>query len=77
LTEAATSAEEFKQLMVRPENANEWFAPQLIGDLLAQGKQLGPGECFGYKLPLVLGGEVEPENFEPIDLQVALSKTCR
>lgn len=33
LTEVAASAEEFKRLMVQPENANEWFVPQLVGDI--------------------------------------------
>ncbi len=44
--------------------------PQLVGDILATGKRLQPGQCFGYKVPPVLGGEVEPDNFEPTDLQV-------
>jgi hypothetical protein len=73
LTEVAASAEEFKQLMVQPENSNEWFVPELIGDILSSGKRLGPGECFGYKVPPVMGGEVEPDNFEPTDLQVHFS----
>lgn len=70
LTEVAASAEEFKRLMVQPENTDAWFAPQLVGDLFAGGKRLGPGECFGYKIPPVLGGKIEPDNFEPTDLQV-------
>jgi hypothetical protein len=70
LTQLADSAEEFKRLMVQPENANEWFVPQLVGDILASGKRLEAGECFGYKVPPVLGGELEPDNFEPTDLQV-------
>jgi hypothetical protein len=70
LTEVAASADEFKQRMTQPENAREWFIPQLVGDLLTSGKQLAPGECFGYSVPPVLGGELEPDNFEPTDLQV-------
>lgn len=56
--------------MVKPDKANEWFVPQLIGDILTSGKRLAPSECFGYKVPPVLGGEVQPDNFEPTDLQV-------
>jgi hypothetical protein len=70
LTKVADSAEEFKRLMVQAENANDWFVPQLVGDILASGKRLKAGECFGYKVPPVLGGEIEPDNFEPTDLQV-------
>lgn len=70
LTEVASSADEFKQLMGQPDNANEWFIPQLVGDILTAGQQLGPGQCFTYKQPPVLGGVIEPDNFEPSDLQV-------
>lgn len=70
LTEVATSAEEFKRLMVQPENANEWFVPELVGYLLTSGMKLGSGQCFGYKVPSVLGGEVDLDNFEPTDVQV-------
>lgn len=70
LTQVAASAAEFKQLMVQPENAAEWFVPGLVGDILTAGQKLEPGECFGYKTPPVLGGQIEPDNFEPTDLQV-------
>jgi hypothetical protein len=73
LSEVAANAEDFKQLMVSPRNTNEWFAPNLVGDILTAGQRLGPGECFSYKIPLVLGGKYEPENFEPTDLQVHFS----
>lgn len=70
LTEVAASAEEFKRLMVQPANADAWFASDLVGDILTAGQRLRPGECFGTKIPPILGGEVEPDNFEPTDLQV-------
>lgn len=69
-TEVAASGEEFKAEMVKPENASEWFVPQLVGELLSAGLTLAPGECFSYKVPPVLGGQIEVENFEPTDLQV-------
>jgi hypothetical protein len=70
LTKIADNAEELKQLMVQPNNAEEWFNPNLVGDILMAGQRLAPGQCFGYKVPPVLGGEIEPDNFEPTDLQV-------
>lgn len=70
LSEVAASTEEFKSLMVQPQNANEWFVPQLVGDILTQGKSIQPGECFGYSVPPVLGGSMDADNFEPTDLQV-------
>jgi hypothetical protein len=70
LTEVARNAEEFRRLMAQRENAEEWFIPNLVGDILTAGQRLGPGQCFGYKAPPVLGGELAPDNFEPTDLQV-------
>src|SRR5262249_11693663 len=34
------------------------------GDLLTSGMRLGPGKYFGYKVPPVLGGEIDLDNFE-------------
>jgi hypothetical protein len=66
LTPVAENADAFKQLLLQPENLDAWFVPQLVGDLLTSGKQLKPGECFGYQVPPVIGGAIAPENFEPI-----------
>ena len=70
LTEVAKDPDEFKKLMTQRDNANEWFVPNLVGDLLGSGQTLGPRQCFGFKTPPVLGGEIEPDNFEPTDLSV-------
>lgn len=71
--EVAEDAESFVRLLNEPENLAEWFVPNLVGDLIASGKALGPGQCFGYKTPPALGGEIDPENFEPTDLSVHFS----
>lgn len=70
LHEIAESREAFQAAMVEPENADEWFVPNLVGDLLTSGLRLGPGQCFGYKVPPTLGGEPEIENFEAVDMAV-------
>jgi hypothetical protein len=70
LTQVAESADAFKQLLLQPENLDAWFVPQLVGDLLTSGKQLKPGECFGYQVPPSIGGAIAPENFEPIAVSV-------
>jgi hypothetical protein len=70
LTQVAETADAFQQLLLQPENLDQWFVPQLVGDLLTSGKQLKPGECFGYQVPPVIGGAIAPENFEPIDVSV-------
>lgn len=73
LEQIAESPEEFKRLMQQRENAERWFVPELVGDLLASGKLLAPGECYSWKKPPGLGGEMEPDNFEPTDLSVHFS----
>lgn len=73
LLEVAASAAEFKQFMVQPSNAAEWFVPTLVGDILSSGKKLGSGECFSYQIPPAFGGEIEPDNFEPTNMSVHFS----
>ncbi len=70
-SKVSSSVDEFKQAMSM--NVNEWFLPQLVGDLLASGAKLGSNKCFSFKIPPVLGGEYTLENFEPIDLYVHFS----
>ena len=68
VTQVAESSDEFKRLMQQTDHANEWFVPQLIGDLIVSGKHLTPGQCYSYKLPPMLNGKMELSNFDPTDL---------
>jgi hypothetical protein len=70
LTRIADDAADFDRLRVVADNADTWFAPQLVGDLLDGGSGLGAGQCFSYRIPLTLGGQFAPENFEPCSLRV-------
>jgi hypothetical protein len=73
LSEIAASLDEFQQLRQQPANVNEWFVPQLVGDLIESGVTLAPGQCFSYKLPPLVGGQMELANFEATDLSVHFS----
>jgi hypothetical protein len=73
LLQIANSVAEFDSLRQQQQNADQWFMPQLVGDLLVKGVKLGPGECYSYKKPPVLGGEIALSNFEPTDLSVHFS----
>jgi hypothetical protein len=73
LTKVAADAEEFKALMVQPEHLDEWFMPQLVGDLKEAGVSLGTGQCYSYKVPPVLSGPIDPSNIEPADLLIHFS----
>ena len=69
----AASVDEFQQLRQQRQYADQWFIPQLVGDLIASGIQLSPGQCYSYKKPPILGGAIEPANFQPTDLSVHFS----
>ncbi len=72
-TKVADSVADFQSILSSPDNVDEWFIPQLVGDILATGVTREPHECFGFKQPPILGGEYEPGNFEPTDLAVHFS----
>lgn len=73
LTQVAESGDEFKRLMQQATHVDEWFVPQLIGDLIVSGKRLAPGQCYSYKVPPMLSGKMELDNFEPTGLRVHCS----
>jgi hypothetical protein len=73
LKQIAESLDEFQRLRQQRAQADEWFIPQLVGDLIASGVRLSPGQCYSYKKPPILGGQIEPDNFEPMDLSVHFS----
>lgn len=69
LTEIAGSPEELQSMIVDPRSAEEWFMPQLIGDLKLSGKDLKAGECYSYIIPPSLSGVYSVDNLEPISLE--------
>ncbi|QEG40681.1 T6SS immunity protein Tdi1 domain-containing protein [Roseimaritima ulvae] len=73
LEQVASSLPEFEQKIVQPENADRWFLPQLIGDLIDDEKRLGPGQCYSWDVPPGLSGEVCVDNVEPKDIRVHFS----
>jgi hypothetical protein len=73
LQQIASSADEFQRLRQQPDSVDQWFIPQLVGDLITGGVRLSPGQCYSYKKPPILGGEIQPANFEPMDLAVHFS----
>lgn len=70
-TRVAASPEEFRRII--PDNVDDWFVPQLVGDLLTSGLSIGENECFSFKKPPVFGGVYELENFEATDLTAHFS----
>ena len=69
----AATVNEFETLLRNPEKVEEWLMPDLVMSLREQGMTLEDRECYGYKIPPVLGGEISVENVEPSDLAVYFS----
>ena len=73
VTNVAGSTVEFQRLAAEKENQRCWFMTTLLSDLERAGMTLADGQCFSYKTPLVLGGEVELPNIEVGDIYVYAS----
>lgn len=70
LSKVAESGDEFKRVMGLPEKLDEWFLAGLVQSLLDAGIVLEKNQCYGYKIPPVLGGKIEVANIEPTDIAV-------
>jgi hypothetical protein len=66
----AKSVEEFEAELAKPETADQWLMAELVLLLREKGVNLHAGQCYGYKIPPVLGGQLSIENIEPTDLVV-------
>lgn len=62
LKRVANSQDEFCDLLNRGDNANQWLMIPLVDKLVASGKLLKPGYCYGYMQSPVLGGDYTDEN---------------
>lgn len=69
----AESPEEFDQMCDNGEQRRAWFAGFLVMELRKSLGQLSPGECYSCKIPLTLGGQMEPDNFQRSNLRVHYS----
>jgi len=66
LSRVADSVESFRALL-GTEAANDWFLPDLIEQLHAAGKTLGPGRCYTYViLPIFTEGRYDVSNLNPV-----------
>jgi hypothetical protein len=70
----AESAEEFRKKLSGRHNRRGWLQGFLVRELRRKGILLGPGQCYGQKVPHHLGGKGGlAEDHEPIDLTAHVS----
>lgn len=70
LTRIADDREDFAARLDRDDNADYWLAVSLVDDYVASGLTLADGQCYGYRIPPLLGGSYDIDNIEPTDLSV-------
>jgi hypothetical protein len=58
----------FAKLLDTGDNANNWFMIPLVDKCVAAGLCLENDQCYGYKVPPILGGDYSVENTFPIGL---------
>jgi len=70
LSEAAAANTDWTRALQNPGHLEQWFDPSLVSALRQRGLTLGPEECYSPIEPLILGGKMEPGNFEVTDWRV-------
>jgi hypothetical protein len=73
LARLADNRDHFCSLVDVGDNANNWLMIPLVNECVAGGMILRPNQCYGYKVPPILGGEYHVSNVEPTDLSVHYS----
>jgi hypothetical protein len=68
LNAVAATREEFARLLDQRANADVWLRIPLVEGCRAAGIQLGPDECYGFKIPPALLGKYEVWNLQPANI---------
>jgi hypothetical protein len=69
----ASSIEEFNVRLQQRDFVADVFAVDVVASLAAAGRRTAEGQVWGFRTPLVLGGDYAPENVEAVDVQVHFS----
>lgn len=72
-TRLADNRSHFADLLDADRNADNWLMIPLVDECRKAGMQLGSDQCFGFKIPPILGGKYQLSNVEPTDLAVHYS----
>jgi hypothetical protein len=73
----ARTGDEFEAMLADRRSRGAWLQTYLVRELRRDGMTLGPGQCYGRKVPLLFGGGPEGaelrDAYEPIDLAAHVS----
>jgi hypothetical protein len=73
LREVAPSRAEFQRLINTYEKQEEWLLSELVLALHEKGVVPAAGQCYAFKVPPILAGQVDSESVEVMDLAVWVS----
>lgn len=73
LRQVAGSRDEFYQLIRTREKQEEWLRSDLVTSLHERGIVPDAGQCYAFSVSPILGGKVDPESVELMDLAVWVS----
>jgi hypothetical protein len=73
LEPVADSYSEFQKLINTQARQEEWLLSELVLTLHEKGMIPSRGECYSFKVPLVLGGKAESDNVELCDFRLWVS----
>jgi len=73
LNRVASDEDEFKSVISISENATKWLMPDVVDSQAMLGMVPAANECLSFKIPPILGGQLEPDNFETCDITVHFS----
>ena len=65
----AANRDDFLSKVNEGTNAKQWLATPLIDECLAAGMTLAAGQCYGFKIAPLLGGDYVVENMAPVALE--------
>jgi hypothetical protein len=68
LSKVAESRDDFCTKIDQRERAIEWLLVPFVDRLVGAGMLLKPGQCYGFAMPLVLGGQYSIENVRQISV---------
>ena len=71
----ADSDDAFVAALASSESAERWLMREVVDGQAALGMTPGTDECLSFKQPPVLGGEIEPDNFDIMSVLVHFSIT--
>jgi len=71
--QVAASQDAFDRMCEDREQRRSWFIGYLLTEVRKLRGDLGAGQCYSCKIPLSLGGPLDADNFERMDLQVHFS----